>query len=82
MRNKARSEGLRLVGIIEDAGESAHNLRRPGLARLFAAIDDCAIGTVIVPGLARLARSPDNLARLLDRLARRGVVLLTVHECP
>jgi DNA invertase Pin-like site-specific DNA recombinase len=82
VRSKARSEGLRLIGIIEDAGESAHNLRRPGLVRLFEVLDDCAIGAVIVPDLARLARNPDHLTRLLERLAGRGVVLLTVDECP
>jgi DNA invertase Pin-like site-specific DNA recombinase len=81
VRAKAKSEGLRLVGIIEEAGESAHNLRRPGLARLFAILEDCAIGAVIVPDVARLARNPDDLARLLERVARRGIILLTIDEC-
>lgn len=82
VRAKAKSEGLCLVGIIEEAGESAHNLRRPGLARLFAALGDCAIGAIIVPDLSRLARNLDDLAGLLKRLARRGVLLLTIDDCP
>jgi hypothetical protein len=40
VRVKAKAEGLRLVGISEDAGESAHDLKRPGLVRLFTLLND------------------------------------------
>ena len=66
---------------LEEAGESARNLRRPGLARLFTVLNDCAIGAVILPGFARLARNPDDLARLLERLGRRGIILFNSDGC-
>jgi DNA invertase Pin-like site-specific DNA recombinase len=78
VRAKAKAEGLRLVGIIEDAGASAHDLHRPGLARLFTLLDDATIKAVIVLDLARLARDPNHLQRLLSRFAANGVVLITI----
>ena len=78
VRAKAKAEGLRLVGIIEDAGVSAHDLHRPGLARLFTLLNDATIKAVIVPDLARLARDPNHLQRLLSRFAANGVVLIRI----
>jgi DNA invertase Pin-like site-specific DNA recombinase len=78
VRAKAKAEGLRLVGIIEDAGASAHDLNRPGLDRLFTLLNDITIKAVIVPDLARLARNPNHLQRLLSRFAANGVLLITI----
>ena len=80
VRAKAKAEGLRLVGIIEDAGASAHDLHRPGLARLFTLLNDATIKAVIVPDLARLAHDPNHLQRLLSRFAAKGVMLITIRR--
>src|SRR5665213_1967949 len=43
VRAKARQEGLRLVRIFEEAGASAHDMNRPGLAQLFALLNNAHI---------------------------------------
>jgi site-specific DNA recombinase len=78
VRAKANAEGLRLVRIIDDAGASAHDLHRPGLARLFTLLNDKTIKVLIVPDLARLARDPNHLQRLLNRFAANDVMLITI----
>ena len=77
LRAAAQAEGLELAEIITDCGESAHNLRRPGLQRLLAAIDACQLQAVMVADLHRLARQVGDLGDLLDRFARRGVAVVT-----
>jgi DNA invertase Pin-like site-specific DNA recombinase len=79
VRAKANAEGLRLVRIIDDAGASAHDLHRPGLARLLTLLNDKTIKVIIVPDLARLARDPNHLQRLLNRFAANDVMLLTIE---
>jgi hypothetical protein len=54
VRAMARTEGLWLVGIAEDAGASAHDLHRPGLVRLFTLLNDPTI-----------VRNPARLPRML-----------------
>src|SRR5688572_14569284 len=61
LRAKANAEGLRLVRIIDDVGASAHDMHRPGLARLFTLLNDATIKVLIVTDLARLARDPSHL---------------------
>src|ERR1019366_3650264 len=39
VRAKAKEEGLSLVRIFEDAGTSAHDMNRPGLAQLFTLLN-------------------------------------------
>jgi len=77
---RARAEGIDLIGIIEDSGESAHNLKRPGLVELFRILDARRIRFVITANLSRLARNLHDLCRLLRRFARRRVVLIAVEE--
>jgi DNA invertase Pin-like site-specific DNA recombinase len=77
---RARAEGITCVEVIEDSGESALNLKRPGLKRLFRALDAGPISVVITADLSRLARDMSDLRRLLSRFARRGVSLITVEE--
>jgi len=79
IREAAIAEGLELAQIFEDPGESAHDLKRPGLTRLFLALDVSPIGVVIVADLSRLVRSASDLLSLLDRLHRCGAALIAVE---
>jgi hypothetical protein len=42
-------QGVELVDVVIDAGESAKPLKRPGMVRLLALVDAGAVGTVIQP---------------------------------
>jgi DNA invertase Pin-like site-specific DNA recombinase len=69
-----------LLEVIEDAGESAKSLNRPGMARLLTLVETRQVQTVIVAKLDRLTRSVRDLAELLERFERRGVALVSVSE--
>src|SRR5215831_9093264 len=62
IRAMAIVQGVALVDVIVDAGESAKSLRRPGMAQLRALVDAGAIETVIIAKLDRLTRSVADLA--------------------
>ena len=72
----AKAGGIELIEIAEDNGESALDMRRPGLSRVLAAAAERRIGVVVVEDLARLARDPDDLQYILDSLRSSGVVVM------
>jgi DNA invertase Pin-like site-specific DNA recombinase len=76
IRTLAEAQGIELDRVFEDAGESAHNLKRPGLVALLAAVNAGRVDLILVPDLSRLARDPGDLHRLLDVLGRRGIRLV------
>jgi len=80
IRAMAEVQGVELLELIVDAGESAKNLRRPGMERLLSLVDQRKVGSVIVYKLDRLTRSVQDLGALLDRFERRGVSLVSVSE--
>jgi Site-specific recombinases, DNA invertase Pin homologs len=69
-----------LVDIVLDAGESAKDLKRPGVERVLALVNAGQVDTVIVAKLDRLTRSVRDLADLLELFQRRGVSLVSVAE--
>jgi len=69
-----------LVDIIEDAGESAKDLQRPGMQRVLKEINNKSVDVVLVVKLDRLTRSTRDLGDLLDRFGRRDVALAAVSE--
>jgi DNA invertase Pin-like site-specific DNA recombinase len=73
----AAALGIELVRVFEDAGESAHNARRPGLVALLAAVEAGEASVIVVPDLTRLARDLGDLRRLLAFLDGRGVRLVS-----
>ncbi len=73
-------QGAELVDLIVDAGESAKNLTRPGMAQLLDLVGSGTVNAVIVYKLDRLTRSVRDLADLLDTFDRRGVSLVSVSE--
>src|SRR5262249_18269207 len=80
IRAMAVVQGVELVDVLIDAGESAKSLQRPGMARLLALVEARAIDTVIIAKLDRLTRSVADLAELLKRFERRGVSLVSVAD--
>ncbi len=80
VRAMAVVQSCELVDVIVDAGESAKNLKRPGMERLLALVDANAIDTVIIAKLDRLTRSVADLAELLKRFDKRGVSLVSVAD--
>src|SRR5579862_8619657 len=80
VRAMAVVQGCELAEVIVDAGESAKNLKRPGMERLLGLVDAHAIDTVIIAKLDRLTRSVADLAELLKRFDKRGVSLVSVAD--
>ena len=80
IRAMAVVHGADLADIIVEAGESAKNLNRPGMARLLQLVDGRQLKIVIISKLDRLTRSVKDLCMLLERFERRGVALISVAE--
>jgi DNA invertase Pin-like site-specific DNA recombinase len=57
--------GLEIVEVIEDAGESAKSLRRPGLARALGMLASGQADGLLVAKLDRLTRSVRDLGELI-----------------
>ena len=79
IRAFTKAEGIELVRVFEDAGQSAHNRWRPGLLALMPAVGAGHASLIIVPDLTRLARDLGDLRRLMDSFARRGVRLVSAN---
>jgi DNA invertase Pin-like site-specific DNA recombinase len=80
IRAMAVVHGTQLVEVIQDGGESAKSLNRPGLQRVVAMVERREVQAVIVAKLDRLTRSVKDLCELLELLERRGVALISVAE--
>src|SRR5437762_222185 len=80
IRAMATVQGAEIVELIVDGGESAKDLKRPGMEHLLTLVDERKVQTVIIAKLDRLTRSVKDLAELLERFQRRGVSLVSVAE--
>ena len=80
IRAMAVVQGAEVLDVIQDAGESAKSLQRPGMARLLAMVDAGEVQVVIIAKLDRLTRSVKDLADLLERFTKHGVALVSVAE--
>jgi DNA invertase Pin-like site-specific DNA recombinase len=70
--------GWQLTGIVEDAGYSAGDLKRPGIA---AVLEDLAAGTVhalVVAKLDRLSRSMIDFTSLMALAQKRGWAIVAL----
>jgi site-specific DNA recombinase len=63
----AQAMDLELVASIEDAGESARSLERPGLKRALAMLDAREADGILVTKLDRLTRSVRDLGGLVEK---------------
>jgi DNA invertase Pin-like site-specific DNA recombinase len=80
IRAMAIVQGVELLEVIVDGGESAKTLNRPGMDRLLAAVEARAVQCIIIHKLDRLTRSVRDLGDLLERFERRKVALVSVTE--
>jgi site-specific DNA recombinase len=80
IRAMATVQGAGVIELIVDGGESAKDLKRPGMDRLLTLVDERKKDTVIIAKLDRLTRSVKDLAELLERFQRREVSLVSVAE--
>src|SRR5262245_50280143 len=80
IRAMAVVQGAAIVELIVDGGESAKNLKRPGMERALALVESRQIDAVIVAKLDRLTRSVKDLCSLLELFEKRGVALVSVAE--
>ncbi|MGI8962081.1 MAG: recombinase family protein [Bryobacteraceae bacterium] len=69
-----------LIDIIQDGGESAKSLDRPGMAHVLDLVRTKAVDAVIIVKLDRLTRSVRDLADLLDVFTKYGVSLISISE--
>lgn len=68
------------VEIIEDAGESAKDLKRPGIKRLIALIEARRVDMLIVYKFDRLSRDMRDSLYLTDLLKKHHVELVTIAD--
>jgi DNA invertase Pin-like site-specific DNA recombinase len=80
IRQYAALHDLDLVEIIEDAGRSAKDLRRPGMARALEMVKKGEVSTMIVAKLDRATRSVRDLQDLLTAFAKKGAEFASVAE--
>ncbi|MEK6250436.1 MAG: recombinase family protein [Actinomycetota bacterium] len=67
-----RRPGWELLDVIEDAGRSARNMKRPGICRARAMLKAGEVDALIVAKLDRLSRSMLDFATILDASHREG----------
>src|SRR5579859_2099171 len=80
IRAMAVVHGAHLIEVVQDGGESAKTLNRPGLQRVMKLVDQRQVQAVIVAKLDRLTRIVKDLCELLELFERRGVALISVAE--
>jgi site-specific DNA recombinase len=80
IRAMAVVHGAELVDVVQDGGESAKTLNRPGIQRVLKLVHERQVRAVIVAKLDRLTRSVKDLCELLELFERRGVALISVAE--
>src|SRR5215469_445208 len=80
IRAMATVRGCELDEVIVDGGESAKDLKRPGVERLVALVEAGKVEALIVAKLDRLTRSVKDLCALLELFEKRKVALISVAE--
>lgn len=75
---EAERRGWRLVTVIEDAGFSGKDLKRPGIVAALEALKGRQADTLVVAKLDRLSRSMDDFTSLLARAFREQWALVAL----
>lgn len=70
--------GWQVVEVVEDAGLSAKNLKRPGLLRALAMVERGEAEVLMVAKLDRLSRSLLDFAALMEQSRRQGWSLVAL----
>lgn len=76
----AVTRDLELVGIVEDAGKSAKNLKRPGVQKILNMVRRKEVGAVVIVKLDRLFRSTRDALDTADIFKERKVALHSIGE--
>ena len=77
---QCKASDLDLDEIVEDAGKSGRDLKRPGLQRILDMVGLSLIDGVVILKLDRLTRSVKDLGYLLDTFAKKGIALKSVQD--
>lgn len=75
---EAERRGWKLVEVIEDAGFSGKNLKRPGIQAALDALQSRRADTLVVAKLDRLSRSLLDFAGLMDKATRERWALVAL----
>src|SRR2546426_4040786 len=77
---ECRRRGWHLIEVIEDAGYSAKDLKRPGIQAALETLRTGEASALVVSKLDRLSRSMLDFARIMNRAQREswGLVALDV----
>lgn len=76
----ALSNHFHIIGIYEDDGFSATNLKRPALQRMLEDVRQGKISRILITKLDRLSRGVRNYYKILDVLDENDVYWTTVFE--
>jgi site-specific DNA recombinase len=71
---------LELVEVIEDQGQSAKDLKRPGMQRLMGLITDRKVDAAVVYKLDRLSRRVIDTLSLIEMMAKYDVAFHSLNE--
>jgi len=71
---------IEVVAVIEDAGKSAKNLKRPGIQKAMEMIRTGQAGALVVLKLDRLTRSVKDLGALVEFFAKTDSSLVAVQD--
>jgi DNA invertase Pin-like site-specific DNA recombinase len=71
---------LTLTGIVEDAGLSGKDTKRPGLQSIIAMAKSKSIGAIVVYKLDRLSRKVIDTLTLIETLEKAGVAFHSISE--
>lgn len=71
---------LDLVAVVEDAGESAKSLNRPGIQKVIEAVRAGEVAAVVILKLDRITRSVRDLGTLVDLFDKTGASLVSVQD--
>ena len=75
---EAARRGWELLDVVEDAGFSGRDLRRPGIQAVLQALHAKRTEALIVAKVDRLSRSMADFSALMDRSAREGWALVAL----
>ena len=75
---EAARRGWELLDVVEDAGFSGRDLRRPGIKAVLQDLHSGRAAALIVAKVDRLSRSMVDFAALMDRSAREGWALVAL----
>jgi len=76
----AKASDFDLVEVIEEAGRTAKNLKRPALQRALQTLEDGQADALVVLSLDRLTRSVKDLGHLVEFFDRTKTALVSVQD--